>query len=125
MNFSLCLISLPFNQSWLFVGISHPDPGDKKSQGYPEGKKSQIPGIKIPRLEKSPIPGIFSKSRKNPDDQKKRYFILRYFKFPIPGISGFSGFFDLAQNKKSQSRGFGNSESGIPKIPSRSQLCVH
>ena len=69
------------NQSWLFVGISHPDPGDKKSQGYPEGKKSQIPGIKIPRLKKSPIPGIFSKSRKNPDGQKivKNQNFVLYF----------------------------------------------
>ena len=42
----------------------NPDPGDKKSSGYPEGKKFRIPRIKIPgishkipKLGKIPIPG--------------------------------------------------------------------
>ena len=78
-------------QSWLFVGISHPtkqksDPRDKKFSGYPEGEKSRknlecrgyssrgfcinpgdfakIPGIKIQKLRKIPIPGI-----KNPESR--------------------------------------------------------
>ena len=42
----VCNKMSPYNQGWLFVGISHPtkknpDPGDKKSPGYPEGKKSR------------------------------------------------------------------------------------
>ena len=72
------------------IARKNPDPRDKKSLGYPEGKKSRIPDIKIPRLknpnpgDKNPetekkitnpgdlpkIPGIFRKCRKNPDSQK-------------------------------------------------------
>ena len=66
----------PSTQSWLFIRISHPT---KKI----EGKKSRIPGIKIPRLKKSWIPGSeiprLTKSL-NPEES-----------IPISGISGFSG----------------------------------
>ena len=50
---------ITYKQRWLFVGISHatknPDPGDKKSPGYPEGKKSRKnSGDKNPELKKNP-----------------------------------------------------------------------
>ena len=116
-------------QSWLLVGISHPTkkkipiPGMKNPRGtpkvknlYPRGLKSRIPGIKIPRLKKIPHPEDFQKipkksrcseNRKNPKFGFRDFwdFQLGIFRdFQIPGNLGFSGFFDLAQNKKFRSQ---------------------
>ena len=54
----------------LFVGISHPT----KKNPDPEGKKSRIPGIKIPKLKKIPKPGDKNHETQkipNPGDLKK------------------------------------------------------
>ena len=62
----------------------------------------KIPGIKIPRLKKIPnpgdlpkIPGIFRKSRKNPDSQKmvktQNFFlyVLKVFKISVESFKSF------------------------------------
>ena len=78
-----------FNKSWLFVVISHPT------------KKIPIPKVKNPEN----IPNNRDKNPKfrgiNPETKKFHSGFFRDLQIPIPGISGF---FDLAQNKKSRSR---------------------
>ena len=97
------------NQSDLFVGISHPTekipiPGIKKSPGYPEEKKDKF------SRDFFWIFWIFSSfSNSDPDPRDFGIFqsgFFRDFKIPIliPEVSRFSEFFDLALNKKSQSR---------------------
>ena len=77
----------------------NPDPGDKKSPGYPERKKSR----KNPKSRGFCInPGDFA------NIPGKKLPKLR--KISNPGNSGLSGFFYLAQNKKSRSR-----KNPIPK----------
>ena len=51
-----------------------------------------------------------------------RFFRGFKISIPIPGISGFSGFFNLAQNKKSRSWIPGIGIRDPEKIPTRSQL---
>ena len=92
---------LLYRQSWPFVGIPHPiknhDPMDKKSPGYPE--------------KVNPGPGDFGVSE----------FFTQDFQFsiPIPGISGFSGFFDLARKKipipNPRDRDSGSRKNPIPE----------
>ena len=86
----------------------------------PKLKKFRIPELKIPRHKKNPESQGFSaksekipveKSNLDPDPRDFEIFrilhsgLFRAFHIPIPilGISGFSGFFDLAQCKKSLS----------------------
>ena len=102
--------------SWLFLSgypiqrEKIPMPEIKKSPGYPEDKKSRSrsPGFQDFR---DFVLGIFSRFS-NPDPDPRDFEIFgifhlgfsRDFQILIPGISGFSGFFDLAQNKKFRSR---------------------
>ena len=79
--------------------------------------------------------GIFQRF-KNPDPDPRDFgifgiFLSGFFRdfqipIPIPGISGFSGFFDLAQNKKSRSRipGIGIRDSGSRKNPIPKQTLI-
>ena len=113
-----------FNKRWLFVGI--------KSRKNPESRGFYInPWDKNPEIKKNPESRVFFSGFSNPYPDPRDFGIFEIFhwgffrdcQIPIPGISRFSGFFDLAKikNPDSESRG---SEFGIRnpgKIPSRSQ----
>ena len=100
-----------------------PDLGDKKFPWYPEGQKSRIQGIKIPR--------ILHKSRKfweNPEDKKSwdsKKSRDSKKKSRIPGMK-------ILRLKKSRIAGIKNPETQKPrpknrdleKIPAQSQLCL-
>ena len=77
------------------ISRKNSDPGDKKSPGYPEGKKSRILEIAKKPEKINPDPGnsgIFGIFHSG-------FFRDFQIPIPIPRISGFLGFFDLAQNK--------------------------
>ena len=82
-----------YKQSWLFVGISHPTKSipipkvkNPESRGFRENPGDKIPKLrKIPNLWDFGISGVFY----------SEFFRDFQIPMPIPGIFGFSGFFDL------------------------------
>ena len=92
--------------------VNNPQKIESGGQKSRDSKKSRIPEIKIPRLKKSRIPGIFWKSQKNPDGQKivktQNFKSFRSFESFRPfGIFGIfhSGFFEIFKSR-SRSPGF-------------------
>ena len=65
------------NQSWLFVGISHPTKNPESRDENPETQKIRNPGDENPETRKSRTPGIKiprpedknSETKKNPESR--------------------------------------------------------